>query len=210
MRILLLVLVTMLSSFTCSARSMEEIWADVPDSLIPYIDKTHRLEMTDFINMGLKGDVDNIMGSKSVMDTVTGNYIHVTLSEASTLQIKKFAIDVNDSILCVVRTWSAPESESSVFFYDQQWHRLDIQADLQSYLPRLYSRPDTMSVESYNDLMNGIDFTMVKASLAPDNDNIALSLTICADDKEKTRQFAPLLKTLYIDLKDFFLLRNKV
>ena len=51
--------ITLLVSLSSMAKSMVEIWSSIPDSVIPYIDRTHRLEMTDFIKMGLKGDVNH-------------------------------------------------------------------------------------------------------------------------------------------------------
>lgn len=179
-----------------NAKSMKDIWATIPDSLLPYIDRTHRLEMTDFIGMGLKGDVDNIMGSKSVMDTITDNFIQVTLSEASILQIKKMQQPDGDSILCLVQTWNGPESESVVNFYDQQWQRLDKNVDLKSYIPQLLIRPDTMSMDNYDKLLGNIDFSMVKANLSPNSDELTITLSVPIADNSKKKLLKPLIKSL--------------
>lgn len=196
MKKLLLTFIVFLTAICANARSMKELWASIPDSLVPYVDKIHRLEMTDFIGMGLKGDVDNIMGSKSVMDTITNNFIHVTLSEASTLQVKRLPAAEGDSIICVVRTWKAPESESYVSFYDQQWQRLDKSLELKAYIPQLLSRPDTMSVDNYNKLLENVDFTMVNASFSPDSDDLTLSLSVPVADKDKAKQLRHIVKSI--------------
>lgn len=198
MKKLLLTLMVALAAISGNAKSMKEIWADIPDSLIPYIDKTHRLEMTDFIGMGLKGDVDNMMGGKSVMDTITSNFIQVTLSESTTLQIKKLSQAGGDSILCLVKTWKAPESESSVSFYNQQWQKLDKHLDLNAYSSQLISRPDTMSTNNYNKLLEDIDFTMVKASLSPDSEELTVSLSLPTANKDKAKQLSVIVKSVTV------------
>lgn len=202
MRKLLLTFIIALSAIGVNAKSMKELWASMPDSLMPTIDHTHRLEMTDFIGMGLKGDVDNLMGSKSVMDTITNNFIQLTLSESSIMQIKRLPIINGDSILCVVKTWKAPEKESSVAFYDEQWQKLDKKLNLNDYLSQLISRPDTMSEDSFSSLREDIDFTMVSASLNPKNDNLTLSVSIPNEDKQKAKRLKDIMVSKSLNWSD--------
>lgn len=194
MKKLLLTFFVALSTLGISAKSMIEIWSSIPEELVPYVDNTHRLEMTDFIGMGLKGDVDNVMGSKSVMDTITNNFIHVTLSESATLEIKRLPMAEGDSILCVIRTWKAPEGESSVAFYDQNWEKIDKSLDIASYASQLYARPDTMSEGNYSDLVKNIDFTMVKASLSPSNEDLTLDLSVPTGNKDADMKLKSITK----------------
>lgn len=197
MKRLLFTFIIVLTALTSNAKSMKELWASIPDSLVPCVDKNHRLEMTDFIGMGLKADVDNIMGGKSVMDTLTANFIQVKLSEASTMQIKRLPVAGSDSILCVVKTWNAPEGESTVAFYNEQWERIDnrfSQKDLSSYKSQLIARPDTMSESNYEKLLENIDFTMVKAVVTPSSDNISLTLVAPIEDKKKAEELKAVLK----------------
>lgn len=201
MKRLLFTFIIVLSALAGNAKSMKELWAAIPDSLVPSVDKNHRLEMTDFIGMGLKGDVDNTMGGKSVMDTLNDNFIQVKLSEASSMQIKRLPVAGADSILCVVQTWNAPEGESSIAFYNENWQRLDNRLGKESlvdYKSQLIARPDTMSETNYEKLLENIDFTMVKATLSPSTNNITLSLSVPIEDKKKAKEFNSVLlpKTL--------------
>lgn len=202
MKKLLLTFIIVLAAISSNAKSMKELWATIPDALVPYVDHTHRLEMTDFIGMGLKGDVDNIMGSKSIMDTITNNFIHLTLSESSTMQIKRLPIVGGDSILCVVNTWMAPESESSVAFYDEQWQKIDKAFSLSDYLPQLITRPDTMSEDNYNKLRADIDFTMVNACLSANNNCITLSASVPNEDKQNSKQLKSILTSKILNWND--------
>jgi hypothetical protein len=92
-----LLLLLFLQALSISAKSMLEIWKSMPDSMLPYIDRNHRQEMTDFIAMGLKGDVDNLLQGKSIMDTLTQSYIHVTLNESAIMQLRRLPFKGGDS-----------------------------------------------------------------------------------------------------------------
>lgn len=198
MKKLLLTLIAALSVIGINAKSMTQVWASIPNALVPYIDPNHRLEMTDFIGMGLKGDVDNVMGSKSVMDTITNNFIQVKLSEAATLQIKRLPYTDGDSILCVVQTWSAPEGESYVTFYNQNWEPIDIKLSPKDYTAQMITIPDSLVYSSDSSLIDDIDFTMVKANLSPANDDLTLSLSIPSKDKDTAKKLKALTKDLIL------------
>ena len=70
------------------AKDIREIWLSMPDSLISYLDKSKRIEMVDYIDMKVKADVKNALEGTSVMDTLTNEFLQVTLNEACTLQMR--------------------------------------------------------------------------------------------------------------------------
>lgn len=202
MRRFLLVFILGVATLACNAKSMKELWAAIPDSLLPYVDKNHLLEMTDFIGMGLKGDVDNMFGSKSVMDTITADFIGLTLSESATMQIKRLPLTEGDSVLCVVKTWYGPVGESSVSFYDQQWQKVNKHINLADYTKKLLVRPDSISQEEYDKLLGNVDFTMVRASLNPDNDDLTLSISIPTEDKKNAERLRSWTKPMTLEWND--------
>ena len=154
MRKLLVLSLFTLCTLTVGAKSMVDIWKAIPDSLMPYIERKHRTEMVEFIRMGLKGDFDNLLGSKSTMDSLTSNFIQVRASEAMMMQIKRLPRQGSDSILCVVRTWFGPVKSSRVQLYTENWKPIEQNAlgnrSLDSMLPMFISRPEGMSEEKFN------------------------------------------------------------
>ncbi len=195
---LIFTFVTIVVSISATARSMEQIWNSVPDSIIPYIDRNHRLEMTEFIAMGLKGDVDNMLSGKSIMDTITADYIHLTLSEAATMELKRLPYLEGDSLLCVVTTWCGPEKESDVKFYTQDWQPVDLPrafdgrsfSDLAS---RLTHRPDTMSEARYLELSAIIDPVMIGATLCPETSELHISMAVPLLPSDQQEQVAAIM-----------------
>lgn len=184
-------------SLNISAKSMVEIWESLPDTLLPYIDRNHRLEMTEFLNMRLKGEVEHSLRGQSVMDTITSNYIHLTLNEAVDMHIKRLAYHDGDSVLCVVKTWSAPEKESDVYFYTQDWQRLNIPNPLELYRKELrISRPDSMSVDEWDALASKVSFVLTGAALSASHDNLQVFQSAPLLSIEDRDKICPLLMSV--------------
>ena len=120
----ILIILFAFASLTVSAKSMREIWLSMPDSMVRYLNKSKRIEFLDYVDMKVKTDVKNLLQGSSVMDTITSNYLSVKLNEASTIQMKLLPVRGSDSLLCVVRTYSAPATESTVNFFTQDWQPL--------------------------------------------------------------------------------------
>lgn len=183
MRKIIFLVIGLTMAMAMEARPMREIWTSLPDSLLPYVDRNHRLEMVEFIDMNLNGDVDNLFGGKSEMDTITTDYIGLTLSQSSSMQIKRLPVAGGDSLLCVVKTYLGPAAESEVAFYHQDWTPASVMLSLDSagtarWMPRLLVKPDTMSEEHFVHYKTFISPYIVGARLSPDDDNLELRLSL--------------------------------
>jgi hypothetical protein len=187
------------AALQCPARSIVEIWNSMPDSLLPYVDKNHRLEMTEFIQMGLSGDVDNQLGGKSDMDTLTADYLHVILNESSEMHLRRMPMPQGDSILCMVRTWKGPAPESAIYFFTQDWKRLNIEqpldsAHIASTEQWLLAKPDTMTAERFAELKEKLSPRMVSARLFVDSNDLEVRLSMpfaYTDDKDELERITP-------------------
>ena len=58
--LLLLMLLTFATNM--SAKSLNELWVSMPDSLMPMVNKSQRIEFLDLKNLGVKAEVDNLLG----------------------------------------------------------------------------------------------------------------------------------------------------
>lgn len=174
-------LLSLLSVLTVGAKSMTEVWNTMPGRLVPFLDHNHQIEMTEFIAMGIGGEVDNQLQGKSRMDTLATDYIQVTLTEASTLEIKRLPVAGGDSILCVVHTVGLPQGESTVNFYTQEWEPLSsplAKLTPEKMLQQLTLRPDTMPAARYDSLCSLLDPVMTMAHLCVSDENLTLELSL--------------------------------
>ena len=202
MRKLLVLSLLTLCTLTVGAKSMVDIWKAIPDSLMPYIDRKHRTEILEFIRIGLKGDVDNLLGSKSTMDSLTSNFIQVRASEAMMMQIKRLPRQGSDSILCVVRTWFGPVKSSRIQLYTENWKPIEQDAlgnrSLDSMLPMFISRPEGMSEEKFNELKISFDFLLPYASLVSYADDLQLSVSNPLPSQERNIDFERVKKLIML------------
>ena len=202
MRKLLVLSLLTLCTLTVGAKSMVDIWKAIADSLMPYVDRKHRTEMVEFIRMGLKGDVDNLLGSKSTMDSLTSNFIQVKASEAMMMQIKRLPRQGSDSILCVVRTWFGPVKSSRIQLYTEHWKPIEQDAlgnrSLDSMLPMFISRPEGMSEEKFNELKISFDFLLPYASLVSYADDLQLSVSNPLPSQERNIDFERVKKLIIL------------
>lgn len=179
--ILALILVAL--SITTQAREIRSVWKSMPDSLVLAIDKVRRLEMLDLVDYKVKAEVDNRLGSHSVMDTITSNYLHIMVSKASELSMRLLPTADGDTLVCMVYTYKAPKPESKISFYSLDWQQLDASkylpfASIADVADSLYIKPDSISQERYAELRNDVVVALVSAQQSIENDDICLSLSL--------------------------------
>lgn len=107
--------------------TMAEVWKAMPDSLLPYLTHNDRLDMVDYIDAKMKAEVTNRMDGKSTLDTLSTDYLHLTLNEAVTVEMGLLPTDglTADScahVVCVITTYGSPEIESRIKFYTANWN----------------------------------------------------------------------------------------
>ncbi len=179
-------------SMGARGNSLRNLWISMPDTLVPSLDKNLRTELVELQEMGIKSEVNNLLGSTSVMDTITHDFLQVKLSALNSLQIKFLPLADGDSVLCVVKTVAAPEKESEVSFYDQEWRLLDAKhffggKSLSEIRESLIQRPDTMSERKFSELKTMIEPRMLSATLFEQEKSIVfrLSLPLLSDEDKK-------------------------
>ncbi len=189
---LIITIICMVLMSGAKAKSMSELWTCLPDSVIPYLDRAHRVQMMEYIKMGLKADVDNSLAEKSMVDTLTADYIHLTLNESVVMELKKLPQTGGDSLICMVTTWKGPAEESRVRFFSQSWQELDLshafhEKELANLTEELIQKPDTMDEKRFGELRSMIDPMLVSAHLSPNDNQLQVQLLtdlLSADDRK--------------------------
>ena len=204
-KITTIILFVCVSTLAGAQTSMRQLWLTMPDSLCVYLDEGRRTELVDFIDMGVKSEVKNLMNGQSVMDTLTADFTQVQLSESLTLQLKLLPVADADTLLCMVRTFSAPAAESHVSFFDTSWKPLsgdfgltsmrqpESDAAATAMVENFVSRPDTMAVDQFQSLKKLIDPVMLSAELSPADATITFSLSSPLTTREEQEQLKAIL-----------------
>ena len=108
MKKILIVICFLIYWLCASAQSLREVWIEMPDSILPYLNKSQRMELVDYVEAKSKPVVLNAFGDTVRIELMTNNYLLVKASEVKTLEIKL----LDDNTLALNQTWKAPAAES--------------------------------------------------------------------------------------------------
>lgn len=173
---LLAIFVTIATLASAQEVKMKDVFSNAPDSIFPYLTRNNRLDMIDFRESSMKAEVANVLEGKSVLDTLTADYLHLTLNASTIVEMKllsssRLLDDTTKTIVCISTTYCG--TESNVEFYTSKWHRLPMTLDYDR--SSLIARPDTMSLDNYAELVRLAGNYSVVAKLSPLTTDIELS-----------------------------------
>ncbi len=169
-------------------RTMRDFIISMPDSLVEYLNKTKRTEMVDFYDMGVKAETSNLLQGATVLDSLTKDFADISLNKSVRMQLALLPRLNDDSLICMVQTFMGEAPESEVAFFDTQWQHVDADGLLEKVpSSMLLHRPDTMTVERYEQLVRLLDPVMVAADVSPDK-SITFSLSMPMTTKEEREE----------------------
>ena len=157
-----------------------ERWKAMPDLLLPYLDANSRTELVDRYDISQKADdkgglntsVTNRLKGTTRLDTLTENYLRLTLNDHATWEMKLLATDDHDFVIATSMTILGEAAESKVSLFSSDWKHL---SDTIFTSSTLLERPDTMTESDFNELLGQISLVLWKAEFSPDNNDLTLS-----------------------------------
>lgn len=181
---------------TSLGKTMREVWIDMPDSITMYLTKSMRTELADYVDMKVSAATKNAIGDTVRIDTLTSDYIAVTLSESSKLEMKLLPKD-GSNIICMVRTYYGTAAESIISFWQLNWQQLpDISMPALENI-ELIKKPDSLSITEFNKIKAMISPKMIEMQLSPDDNSLLLSYSLPDVNKEDSE----LIKSILIQKK---------
>lgn len=125
-RSLLFLLVCMVC--VCQARTPMRQWlVAMPDSVLPLLTKTNRLDFIDFFDYHMDAVVTNRMDGKSHLDTLTADYLLINYTRSCDVAMKLLPVNDSTDVLCMVTTVKAAVSDSRVAFFDEAWQPVAVE-----------------------------------------------------------------------------------
>ena len=191
-----LILMLVFSVETSLGKTMREVWIDMPDSITMYLTKSMRTELADYVDMKVSAATKNAIGDTVRIDTLTSDYIAITLSESSKLEMKLLPRD-GSNIICMVRTYYGTAAESIISFWQLDWQQLpDISMPALESI-ELIKKPDDLSVTEFNKIKAMISPKMIEMRLSPDDNSLLLSYSLPDVNKEDSE----LIKSILVQKK---------
>lgn len=177
----------LLSSFM-SAQSMRDIWTNMPDSLAPYLNKSLRTELADYVKMKAKPSVLNLLGDTTSVEKLTNDYLRARLTPSTVMEIK--ILDKNT--IAVIKTWEGPADDSKLYIYTPRWEGKE--AALPAVLE--FAKPDSISATDYTDLQSMADPYLVKFKFDEKNNQILADYTFPLLNKADNKRVKGIIRKL--------------
>ena len=182
-----LIIICFLTCWLCvSAQSLREVWIEMPDSVLPYLSKSQRIELADYVDMKADPAVLNVFGDSVRIERMTNNYLLVKASKVTRLEIKL----LDNNTLALVQTWKAPVAESKLSLFNLQWQPKEAVVEYNENIVK----PDTMTDEEFNDLKSLMYPRLKEYRLSPENNSLSVSWNYPLLSKEELKRMVDLLK----------------
>ena len=193
-----LIIICFLTCWLCvSAQSLREVWVEMPDSILPYLSKSQRTELADYVEMKAEPAVLSTFGDSVRIECMTNNYLLLKANEATRLEIKL----LDNNTLALVQTWMAPAAESKLSFFNLQWQPKEVVVDYKANIVK----PESMSDEDFEELKTLMCPRLKEYRLSADNNSLSVSWNYPLLSKKDVKRVADLLKPQVLNWtgKDF-------
>jgi len=168
-------------SHVMAQSSIRDLFKAMPDSMIPYLSQNNRLDFIDFKDSNMDAKVSNALNGTSTMDVLNDRFLSLTLNEASSMQMRLLPVntpvDSMQQIICIVRSIGVQSKHSIVSFYSCSWRPLELSIQGCYDEADLLVRPESMSLDRFNEIRKIFIPTMLYAELSPDEDCMTITLS---------------------------------
>lgn len=180
-----------------SAQSLREVWIEMPDSILPYLSKSQRTELADYVEMKAEPAVLSTFGDSVRIERMTNNYLLLKANEATRLEIKL----LDNNTLALVQTWMAPAAESKLSLFNLQWQPKEAVVAYKANIVK----PDSMSDEDFSDLKTLMFPRLKEYRLSADNNSLSVSWNYPLLSKKDVKRVTEILKSQVLNWtgKDF-------
>jgi len=180
-----------------SAQSLREVWIEMPDSILPYLSKSQRTELADYVEMKAEPAVLSTFGDSVRIERMTNNYLLLKANEATRLEIKL----LDNNTLALVQTWMAPAAESKLSLFNLQWQPKEVVVDYKANIVK----PESMNDEDFADLKTLMFPRLKEYRLSSDNNSLSVSWNYPLLSKKDVKRVTEILKSQVLNWtgKDF-------
>lgn len=178
-----------------------DVFKQMPENMLPYLTENNKLDMIDFVNANMKSEVTNRFGGNTQMLKLDSTYLKIQLNPAVMLELKLLKPsaqlkDLAEWVVCMLTTYGVKSRESKVEFYSSKWNKLDIASPITGIdFKQFLSRPDTMSIEKYNEIINNPEEYIYSASLSSTDESMTINASTTILMKEQNDILKPLFVT---------------
>ena len=121
MKRIVTVMILALAVMTVRAEDLRTLFIGMPDSIMPALTRSDRMDFMDYMDSGMKARVRNKLGGESVMTRFEDNMLTVVTSGAGRMDMVLFRMKSGSNLICIISTVTAKYDDSRLAFYTENW-----------------------------------------------------------------------------------------
>ena len=132
------------------AEDLRSLFINMPDSIMPALTKSERMDFLDYMDSNMKARVQNKLGGESEMVELKDNMLSVKTSQPGRLDMVLFNKKDGKSLVCIIRTVTARYPDSRITFYTEDWKPVPLKGLIElpqfdDYLTKEALKADSLS-----------------------------------------------------------------
>ena len=194
------VLIVMACAFVhASAQSMRQIWMDMPDEIAPYLNRSNRTELADYVEMKVDAAIRNKLGDTTRVEMLTADYLRVALNASSRMEMKLLKQSDGTPLICVIRTFLGSAADSRMAFYDIQWQPVTSVSMPTVSAEQMFTHPEGMTDERFSELRAMLDPMLTQMQLQADSNLLTLNYSIPTVSCDDIKELRSILRTVTLE-----------
>lgn len=108
------------------AADIKTLFLEMPDSLLPTLTRSDRMDFFDYLESGMRARVRNKLGGESEMTVLQDDRLSVKTSQSGYMDMALFKKKDGKNLICIIRTVTAIYPDSHIAFYTEDWKAVPI------------------------------------------------------------------------------------
>lgn len=126
-RVLAILFVSVLATGAVWAEGLRELFVNMPDTIMPTLTKSERMDFLDYRDSGMRARVRNKLGGESELTLLSDRSLTVRTSQSGRLEMAVFPLKNGKNLICIIRTVTARYDDSRLSFYTENWEPVPVE-----------------------------------------------------------------------------------
>ena len=169
----------MMSVVLVSAKSadIKNLFVEMPDSIMPLLVKNNRLDMLDYMDIGMSAKVKNKLGGESEMTLLKDDMISISMTDVTEYDIKLFYGKDSLVTIAVIETVKGGYSDSNISFYNTKWEKLTTTNLIKMPVLEDFINKKSLRNEENKKLLDELIYRMFVVDVAPDTNTLSVAFS---------------------------------
>lgn len=201
---LILIIAVMTLSLSASAQvKMADVFRTMPDSIVRLLTNNDRMDLLDFAESNMTAKVTNRLDGKSTLNILTDDYLHLTVTTLSSLQMRLFPLSDGRQAVVVVKTVAGPAKDSVLKIYTADWsEQLEVKQHVAApSLDAYWAKPLDEMTEEELQIVRQLDPVLIQISMSAERNGLLFQRSFGMLAKADQSQAEKLLRPIEVSWK---------